>query len=776
MKRKGNDKMIKDSINSQVREQLSYSNELELYNFSALDALNANIAVINSDGFIIKVNKSWKNFGNTNGASNCSIEEGTNYFDACGIGDCANSAYASQALNGIKDVINGTIEEFYLEYPCNSPTKKRSFYMRAKRIETHLDLVLIVHNDITRYKEAEKKLSKTENALVKTVSSHNKTLDSSVDLICSFNEKGEFVHINASSFKTLGYYPKELIGKNFLDFVINEDKEKSLSTFLGIKSGVSVILLENRFQHKNGSIVHLFWSAKWDKKNKTVYCIGRDETLKKNLEKSVLVERQRFLDLYEQSPSVMGILKGPNHVYELANPLCLKLIGRSNIIGKPIKEVLPELESQGIFELLDNVYNTGITFSANEMLMRFDYNGDGVLVDKYLNFIHQAHRDAAGEIDGILFFAIDVTEQVLSRKKIEESEKKYRQIVETAQEGIWMIDETNITTFVNSKMAEILEYTPEEMIGKDIFYFMSDKVKEKAIEFMKLQKEEYFNHFIFKFLSKSGSVVWTTISANPLYNEDNKYIGAMAMVMDITERKRNEEKLEIQNAELIKAHLELDRFVYSVSHDLRSPLTSVLGLISFIEEETQEEDTRHHAQMIRNSVNRLDEFIKNILSYSRNNRVKLNIEEIVIEETISCIVNSLKNSQEAQEIDFIFEFSKSEPFFSDQLRLNTILENLISNAIKHHKKEETYRFIKITTFYKDKELHITIEDNGVGIDQEYHDKIFDMFYRVSSDTDGTGIGLYIVKDSIKNIQGSIELKSQKGVGTIFTIIIKNLKS
>ncbi len=249
----------------------------------------------------------------------------------------------------------------------------------------------------------------------------------------------------------------------------------------------------------------------------------------------------------------------------------------------------------------------------------------------------------------------------------------------------------------------------------------------------------------------------------------------MAMVMDVTERKRNEEKLEIQNAELIKAHLELDRFVYSVSHDLRSPLTSVLGLISFIEEETQEEDTRQHAQMIRNSVNRLDEFIKNILSYSRNNRVNLNIEQIVIDETILSIVNALKNSQEAQEIDFIFEFAGAQPFFSDQLRLNTILENLISNAIKHHKKEEVYRFIKINTFFLDNQLHITIEDNGVGIDSEYHDKIFDMFYRVSSDTDGTGIGLYIVKDSIKNIQGSIEMKSQKGVGTIFSIIIKNLK-
>jgi signal transduction histidine kinase len=171
----------------------------------------------------------------------------------------------------------------------------------------------------------------------------------------------------------------------------------------------------------------------------------------------------------------------------------------------------------------------------------------------------------------------------------------------------------------------------------------------------------------------------------------------------------------------------------------------------------------------------LDEFIKNILNYSRNNRVKLNIEKISIEDTITTIVTSLKNIPEAKDIDFILEFNRSKLFKTDQLRLNTILENLISNAIKHHKKNNSYRYIKITSLFKNKNLHIIIEDNGLGIAPEYHQKIFEMFYRISSETDGTGIGLYIVKDSVENIQGSIELQSEIGVGTTFTIIIKNLK-
>ncbi|QOG04716.1 PAS domain-containing protein [Flavobacterium sp. MDT1-60] len=122
----------------------------------------------------------------------------------------------------------------------------------------------------------------------------------------------------------------------------------------------------------------------------------------------------------------MGILKGPDHVYELANELYLQLIDKRDIIGKTVKEVLPELETQGIFEILDTVYRTGETFSANEMLIKLDRYGNGKLVDAYLNFIYQAHRDANNNIDGILFFANDVTEQVLSRKKSKKEKKCIR--------------------------------------------------------------------------------------------------------------------------------------------------------------------------------------------------------------------------------------------------------------------------------------------------------------------------------------------------------------
>lgn len=237
-----------------------------------------------------------------------------------------------------------------------------------------------------------------------------------------------------------------------------------------------------------------------------------------------------------------------------------------------------------------------------------------------------------------------------------------------------------------------------------------------------------------------------------------------------------QKKLKKQNEELIKTNMELDRFVYSVSHDLRAPLTSVLGLLSFIEGETKEADTLEHAGMIRNRINRLDGFIQKILSYSKNNRTEIGVEQIPVQKTIEETFDMLSNMKDAEGIKFEVNIDAKEPFFSDLQRFTTVIENLISNAIKYHKREIDGRFIKVTgTTYKDK-LCLKIEDNGVGIAPEYHQKIFEMFYHLPGNKAGTGIGLYIVKEIIEKLEGSIHVNSKNGKGTSFELNFKNLNT
>lgn len=242
---------------------------------------------------------------------------------------------------------------------------------------------------------------------------------------------------------------------------------------------------------------------------------------------------------------------------------------------------------------------------------------------------------------------------------------------------------------------------------------------------------------------------------------------------DITPRKLVENQLLLNNASLQKTNHELDRFVYSVSHDLRSPLTSMLGLANLIETESNEPDTLLHIGMIRSSISRLDNFIRNILHYSRNNRTDVANEYIAVKDTVYEIIALFNGPKEYEDIAFEVSISEEIPFYSDKYRFATILENLISNAIKYHKKEKDGRFIRIKGKSHKNALELEIEDNGSGIARIYHSKIFDMFFRIGNTINGSGIGLYIVRESIEKLEGTITLTSDGKTGTKFNITLKN---
>lgn len=761
------------------------------------------------------------------------------------------------------------------------------------------------HN-ILESNAAEEKNDNTPYCFDEPLHDPAKILEFSMDLICSCDEEGRFVWVNKASERILGYKPEELTGKKYSDFIFHENNDIPINENFNFRSGTHTSIFEKNFIHKNTNIIYLQWSAVWDDVKKLCYCIGRDVTEKKNIEKTFEIERLQFFNIYSQAPSYMAILKDPDHIYELANELYLQLIDKKDIIGKTVKEVLPELETQGIFEILDNVYQTGESFSANEMLIKFDRYNTGKLKDVYLNFIFQARRDANDAIDGILIFGNDVTEQVLSRKKIEESEKMYKDLIHKLPVATYSCDAEGRIVLYNKAAAALWGREPE--IGKDLWYnswnsnnkkkhpashnlcslatalkegdptlykeiiierpngdkrnvlpypvpfhntsgeitgavivlsditemklaqkelrksekkyrylfdnnpmpmWIIDLVSFKFLDVNKMailqygySREEFlsmtaldirpdddkihfikssdrskidksnYNRGIWNHIKKDGTIVPVEIIAHNIVYEGTA--ARLILSNDISGRKKAETNLEKRNRELIKTNSELDRFVYSVSHDLRSPLTSILGLISFIETESKEIDTIKHAELIRISINRLDDFIKNILSYSRNNRTGLEVEQISLNEMMLDIVDSLKRMKEAKGIRFEIEIKEQKLFYTDRIRFTTIIKNLISNAIKYHKKEEDDRFVKIFGYSDHENFHFSIVDNGIGIDPAYHQKIFEMFFRLSG-KDGSGIGLYIVKDAVEILQGSIEVQSEKGTGTQFNITLKNLK-
>jgi len=246
-----------------------------------------------------------------------------------------------------------------------------------------------------------------------------------------------------------------------------------------------------------------------------------------------------------------------------------------------------------------------------------------------------------------------------------------------------------------------------------------------------------------------------------------------------TEKKRLEAEMALreQNDELIKINKELDSFVYSVSHNLRAPLMSVLGLLNLARNEGHDPDEHFsgYFKMMEQSIHKLDETLKEILEYSRNARNEVSLTKIDIKGVVEESMERLKYLDGYSTLTKNFVVVGDEPVYSDEYRLSVIFNNLLSNSIKYRDPNRTDSFINIHIEISANEIKIDFIDNGIGIKDELLPKIFNMFFRASTRSEGAGLGLYIVKETVEKLKGSIEVKSTVDVGTSFSIRIPNLE-
>ncbi len=242
---------------------------------------------------------------------------------------------------------------------------------------------------------------------------------------------------------------------------------------------------------------------------------------------------------------------------------------------------------------------------------------------------------------------------------------------------------------------------------------------------------------------------------------------------EIKIRREAEEKLQRTNQELSKRNSELDNFVYSVSHDLRAPIASVLGLINLAKKDKDNAMKDTYLTMINNSALQQDHFIKEILDQSRNSRLEVRREEILFEPLINETFNHLKfATSNDKAVEKIISISQEKPFYSDSWRLKVILNNIISNSIRYRNGKDPV--IKVNIKVDEQKAKLSIEDNGKGIAKEHLSNVCKMFYRATDDGAGSGLGLYIVKEAIDKLNGSIKIDSKEGRGTTVNLEIPTL--
>lgn len=280
--------------------------------------------------------------------------------------------------------------------------------------------------------------------------------------------------------------------------------------------------------------------------------------------------------------------------------------------------------------------------------------------------------------------------------------------------------------------------------------------------FHPLLQKQVATFFEGKSLSSETSGLLEEISQTYVHLQQEKKEAEEKFAGSLTEKAVSEEQLT-------KVNKELDRFVYSVSHDLRAPMTTLLGLLNIAENEQNMDALRQYQVLMRNSLKRMDHFISNLVSYSSSNRMENNPEPVCLKTLTEEIASSLRHLPHAFSIDFITDFDTDAPFYSDLHKVKIILSNLLSNAILFHNLEQEKPYIRLQSRRNASGICLSVEDNGQGIETQYHNKIFDMFFRANKKATGNGLGLYIVKETVEKLNGQLSFSSVLNEGTTFTI-------
>jgi signal transduction histidine kinase len=242
----------------------------------------------------------------------------------------------------------------------------------------------------------------------------------------------------------------------------------------------------------------------------------------------------------------------------------------------------------------------------------------------------------------------------------------------------------------------------------------------------------------------------------------------MGMVFLVKLNLTAENELKKKESDLKKTNQELDRFVYSASHDLKSPLSSVKGLANLMKYETKNVNLLEYINKIDKRVIDLERFIEDIIHHSRNSRIAVTYDKINLDNLVEEICEQLKYMDEATKIEIRKNIEINE-IKSDKSRLSVILSNLVANSIKYSDQDKEQMWVEIHSFKQNGFNIIKVKDNGIGIDQDHHENIYQMFYRAHENSEGSGLGLYIVKEMVEKIGGDISFTSEFGAGTTFSI-------
>jgi PAS domain S-box-containing protein len=481
---------------------------------------------------------------------------------------------------------------------------------------------------------------------------------------------------------------------------------------------------------------------------------------------------QRFRNLVEESTIAMAVLHGPEKILILANEAMLTLWGRDkSVFGKKLLDFLPELANQPFPKLLDEVFTTGKAYTDEDSLVFLKRNGR--FQKLYTDFSYTALRNSDNEITDILISAIDVTENYIFKKQLQESEQNFRNIIEQSPVAMCVLRGPEfMVEIANERIYEVWGKKETEVLHRPLFTGLPE-VKDQGIkdllEKVYLTGEKFTASEYSVKLNRGGKL--ETIYVNFVYQalkENNGNIsGIVVVAIDVTDQikaRRESEFLQQQK----------DDFIGIASHELKTPVTIIKAYSQMLGKILSEKGNLYESGMANKmdeQANRLNSLIVDLLDTTKINSGKLQFNNVDFDfnELVKEILDDMKYTTQTHSIIHETDGSCSCMVHADKERIGQVIDNFLTNAIKYSPKADK---VVVRTGLKKDGVHLSVQDFGIGINADKKDKVFEQFYRVTGSGKpntypGMGLGLFIAAEIIKRENGKIWVESEEGKGSSF---------
>lgn len=466
----------------------------------------------------------------------------------------------------------------------------------------------------------------------------------------------------------------------------------------------------------------------------------------------------RYQALVERLPIGVAIYKQGKLLF--ANTQAHVILGADksqNLIGTDVLNFVEPEHHQRIIRRMKEVAEGLPGAMVEQKYIRLD----GRLIDVETTAFPYNYR---GEQCVQIIFR-DITERKQAEAHIRKNEALLAQLFQNVPIAVVLLNEFGKVEQANKGFEEMFGYTLAELRGRSINDFIvPEELTHEGVDLNNLIASHRVVSIETIRRHRNGTIVNVILYGMPVML-NNQTIGIYGVYVDITQRQRVEEELKIRNTEL-------DNFVYKVSHDLRAPLSSILGLVNLAKLPGNTDNPMDYIDIIGSKVEHLDHFIGDVLSHSKNLKMDLTIAKVDFNYIIDQTFNDLNYLEGAKGMSRMVKVDGID-FYSDPWRIAEILRNLISNAIKYRKLDQVASEIGIKINVDHLRAEIVFADNGIGIEEKNLTRVFEMFYRATEQSDGSGIGLYIVKNAVDKLGGQISLASRLGQGTRFSIILPN---